>query len=172
MVRLQSISALFLLSTIILLLGSCKEGELKNDAENLFAIVTNSSGDDFSYNSEAGLTYFAPYPFNVGYIGADTAKIEVMIISKKLKKGDKIEILPLAKLSISDFDKVQKDIFVAVPRNPNKKIFQGETFSDFTVEHFSYKQIVEFWYSNRYGLQGTSIDGWTPTSIEQFNSLD
>jgi len=129
--------------------------------------ITNSSGDDFSYGSEDSLSYFAPYPFNIGiHLKESGQELEMMLISKRVDKGKEVEVLPIAELSYKSSTGVSQKVMIAVPIDKDLKIMDSEAFYEFTVEQFSLKQIVEYWYSNRYGLQGTSIEGWSPASIE------
>lgn len=132
-------------------------------------IITNSSGDDFSYLLNEELHHFAPYPFNVGTLVIAMDTLEVMLISKRLNKGQRVGIQPLAKMTLSNAADAEVDIIIATPIEEDLKIIRSSSFYEFTVEQFSYKQMVEYWYSNRYGLQGTSVKGWSPTTIEDLN---
>ncbi len=162
------ITALF---TAVLSLLSCNEPKNPKNAQDLNLKVTYSSGDDFFYQDGDSVRYFAPYPFNVGIFQGESQEVEVMLIAKRINAGSSVEFIPVAKMSMIEPPSVQKDIFVAIPKNRDLRISDGESFYDFTVNQFSYKQLVEFWYSNRYGLQGTSLEGWSPTSVEFFKAL-
>ncbi len=133
--------------------------------------ITNSSGDDYSFSLRDSLVYFAPYPFNVGVSGEGPSSQEVMVISKRIDQGDKVDIFPIAKLTLILADKSSQDIVIAVPEEENLRIIGSRDFYDFTVGQFSLKQIVEYWYSNRHGLQGTSVKGWSPASMEDLNDI-
>lgn len=133
--------------------------------------ITNSSGDDYSYSKGDSTVYFAPYPFNIGFNDGELTSQEVMLISKRVDRGDKVDILPIAKLTLTLADKSSQDIIIAVPEEENLRIIESRDFYDFTVGQFSLKQIVEYWYSNRHGLQGTSVKGWSPASMEDLNDI-
>ena len=156
---------------MISLISSCQQVQSSDDSDMLMVNVTNSSGDDFLYQKGDSTFFFAPFPFNVGILEKDSVEYEMMVLSRKAKVGTDLHVLPLAKLTLTDPDQEQKDIFVAVPVNKADQIFDGETFYDFSVGQFSFKQIIEYWYANRYGLQGTVIEGWAPISEEYFNEL-
>ena len=147
---------------------SCKEGLTPPDQANLTIKITNSSGADFFYDVQEERKYYAPYPFNVGYFQSDIKKQEVMLISRHIDEGKSVEIEPIAKLSLLEASGEEKEVFIAVPIDDNLAIINNMDFSEFTVEQFSLKQIVEYWYSNRYGLQGTSIKGWAPSDLDDF----
>ena len=166
-IRCQDIAFL----TIFLCLISCKEGS-KTTGDNFPSIIiTNSSGDDFSYQFQDSLRYFSPYPFNQGVFEHEETQKEVMLISKRLDKGKRTGIRPIAKLTLNEVNDTLRDIFIALPLDEELKIVECKDFYDFTVEQFSFKQIVEYWYSNRYGLQGTTINGWSPATVEDLNTL-
>lgn len=133
--------------------------------------ITNSSGDDFSYTKQDSTVFFAPYPFNVGKYKLGVSSREVMLISKRVDRGEKVDILPIAKLTLTLADRTNQDIVIAVPEEENLRIIESRDFYDFTVGQFSLKQIVEYWYSNRHGLQGTSVKGWSPASMEDLKDI-
>jgi len=164
----NTISAQYIALFIILwTITSCKRDSVETAEEYLSITITNSSGDDFYYSSNDEVRYFAPYPFNVGYLGLEEQ--EVMLISKRLDKGDEVAIIPIAKMSIMESDLSARDVLIAIPHAEKYRIIESSDFTDFTVGQFSLKQIVEYWYSNRYGLQGTTIQGWsavTPLDIK------
>lgn len=161
---------IFLFLTVCCLLSCDKRSSSESD-QYYSLKITNSSGDDFSYNNGDSTVFFAPYPFNVGVHGTEGAAQEVMLISKRVDSGDKVDILPIAKLTLTLADRTSQDIVIAVPEEENLRIIASRDFYDFTVGQFSLKQIVEYWYSNRHGLQGTSIKGWAPASMEDLKDI-
>ena len=167
----KHIHRLLVLGTILSLILACEPNNSSVIEENLEVKVTNSSGDDFFYEKDSTKQFFAPFPFNVGTLVKDSIEYEVMIISKKLRKGSRLDIIPVARLTLIEPYTTQKNIFVGVPKKEEERIFDGISFYDFSVEHFYYKQIIEYWYANRYGLQGTTIDGWSPVGPDYFNDL-
>lgn len=152
-------------------LASCDQRSNLSTDQYYALKITNSSGDDFSYQRGDSTAYFAPYPFNVGSAKVKASNQEVMLISKRIDKGDKVDILPIAKLTLAFADRTDQDIIIAVPEEENLRIIESRDFYDFTVGQFSLKQIVEYWYSNRHGLQGTSVKGWSPASMEDLNDI-
>ena len=145
---------------------ACDEASQKTEDAGLKVKINHSSGDDFKYEYKDSVNYFAPYPFNVGQITIDTTNQETMLISKRLEKGKEISIIPLASLRMKDKSGKGSTILVAIPDEKDLRIVDVTSFYDFSVEHFAMKQMIELWYINRYGLQGTYIDGWR--AIENF----
>ncbi len=151
---------------LLLLFISCDNKGINEDGDNLQVKIKYGSGDDFSYEEKDSTIYFAPYPFSVGHLSSSEDSKEVMVIAKRLDKGDRIDIIPLAKLSLEHLSGEKQTIILATPEDANLAIMSANSFDDFIVSQFSLKQIVEFWYSNRYGLQGTRVLGWSPASVE------
>jgi len=151
---------------LLLLFISCDNNRTSEDDDNLQIKIIYGSGDDFSYQENDSTLYFAPYPFSVGHLVNNKDSKEIMILSKRLDKGDRIDIIPLAKLSLEHRSGEKQTIILATPVEENLAIMSAVSFDGFIVSQFSLKQIVEFWYSNRYGLQGTRVLGWSPASHE------
>ncbi len=167
--KFQNIGQYIALFVITCLLTACTEKVRTSSGEFPSIKITNSSGDDFSYTLDSVLHYFSPYPFNVGSFIQDDQQQEVMLISKRIEKGIDVDFIPVARLSLSEQSGVMKNVLIAIPNDDQLKIIDSRDFYDFTVAQFSFKQIVEYWYSNRYGLQGTSIKGWSPADIDDLN---
>jgi len=153
--------------SLLVCFASCDNGTSTKEQGDLKVKVTNGSGDDFSFDRDDSTHFFAPYPFSVGQLVGVEESPEIMIISKRLDKGSKVSIVPLAKIQLaSSSDDAEETIFLATPVEEDLSIMSSSSFDDFIVSQFSLKQIVEFWYSNRYGLQGTRVTGWSPASAE------
>lgn len=149
---------------LLLLFVSCANHGSSELGDNLQVKITYGSGDDFSYQEEDSTLFFAPYPFSVGHLYNNEDSKEIMVISKRLDRGDRIKIIPLAKLSLEDKAGSKQTVILATPIDSELSIMPSTSFDEFIVSQFSLKQIVEFWYSNRYGLQGTRVLGWSPAS--------
>ena len=160
------LAMLVLISALI----SCVQKQNAEVGDFLPVNVTNSSGDDFSYMKDEVEHFYAPYPFNIGIYESEQNTVEVMILSKKLKRGQTVQVIPVARLSLHERSESYQDVIVATPVDENLKLFKGESFQDFTVNQFSIKQLIELWYSNRYNLQGTTMEGWSPVSLDYFKS--
>lgn len=140
--------------------AACDKAPHKTEDAGMKVKINHSSGDDFKYDRKDSVNYFAPYPFNVGQITIDTTNQETMLISKRLEKGKEISIIPLASLRMKDKSGQGSTILIAIPDDKDLRIVEATSFYDFSVEHFAMKQMIELWYINRFGLQGTYIDGW------------
>ena len=157
-----------ILFLIMIGLFSCQEAKIESSTEGLSVKIENSSGDDFSYGDPDSPQYFAPYPFNHGNLMIDNKSYEVMILSKKVNKGKTIHVKPLGKMTVSNANRKDTDVIVAIPSDAELEIAEIKDFFDFGITQFGLKQMVEYWYSNRYGLDGSVIKGWEPVAIEDF----
>lgn len=159
---------LILISACIISSIFCKDKGVHIGESGMVVKVLKSSGDDYSYEFANEEVYFAPYPFNFSHVSIDGKEYDVCVISKKLNKGDHLEINPVAKMTLRNGDHSMTDVIIAYPVNEQLRNLNINSFYDFTVVHFSYKQIVEYWYLNRNGLQGTEVLNWKPFTLTDF----
>lgn len=157
-----------MLFIISISLFSCQETKIESSGEGIQVKVVNSSGDDFSYGNEESPQYYAPYPFNHSRITMDEKEYEVMILSKKVNKGKRLTVMPLGKMTVTNRNTADTEVIVAIPTDQELELADIKDFFDFSISQFSLKQMVEYWYSNRYGLDGSVIQGWEPVAIEDF----
>ena len=155
----------YILTILALWLMSCDGTKVGQQDGLLMCKVSKSSGDDFSYTKGEQIFHFAPYPFNVGTLASSPVD-EVMVLSKKLPVGREIAVQPLAQLAVRESDGGRKRVLFVVPEVEDLRLFETGDYSTFTVDHFALKQYIEYWYQNRYGLQGTITEGWGPLSTE------
>jgi len=155
---------------VTLTLNSCQEAKLDLSDDALTIKVDNSSGDDFSYQDSAGQHFFAPYPFPQGKINIEDEAYEVIILSKKLKKGATVGIKPLAQFTVRQPSGVSNEVIVVVPTDTSYQLFDMPDFFGFMVENFALKQILDHWYANKNGLEGTLVENWRPANIPVISS--
>lgn len=162
---------LILISASIISSIFCKDSGVRIEDSGMVIKVLKSSGDDYSYVFGGEEKYFAPYPFNFSQFELSDKKYDICVISKKVEKGDHLEVLPVAKMTVLNGDNSQTEVLITYPVNEQLRIFDITNFYDFTVEKFSYKQIVEYWYLNRNGLQGNQIVNWKPFTLADIHSV-
>jgi hypothetical protein len=165
--RLVIITTLGLLSNV-----ACKNKEYNVKEDGIHIKVERSSGDDFSYQKEGSEEFYAPYPFNFSQITLNNELYDVLTVSKRIESGKSVLIEPVAVLTVKEANNLRTKVLLVMPTNENMRIFTSTDYMTFMVEHFSIKQIVENWYSNRYGLQGAQIDGWQPATRDIFINQD
>ncbi len=147
---------------------SCEKPKKATPTDGLLVKIDHSSGDDFYYDVGEERTYFAPYPFNHATISFNGQTYEMIILSKKVTRGKTIKIRPIAQFTLSDPDRGDSFVLVAVPTEMDLQITQIKDYYEMTVKQFYFKQMVQYWYSNRYGLNGTVVKGWEPVSLMDF----
>jgi len=164
----QLISTFFLVLTIVGFQACSEDISTAAEVGELIEVL-HSSGDNYSYMKDGERHFYAPYPFNQGSIaGKDGTKHEVVVLSKQAAKGSIIGVEIFAKMTIMDVEGNETSIFISSPTNPTHELTPIENFYDFSVEQFYFKQMVQYWYSNRYGLNGTIVKGWEPVSTDTF----
>lgn len=154
---------LFVLLALTIL--SCTESKVEFSETGMMIIIENSSGDDFSYTIKESEYFFAPYPFNHSSITIKEQEYEVIVLSKKLERGSEIGVLPIAKMTVNNADNTITEVIVAQASNPEMQIMPIEDFYDLSVKQFYFKQMVQYWYSNRHGLDGSLIKKWEPIGL-------
>ena len=160
----------FLLLSLSIVFFACKDNKVDISGSGMLIKVYKSSGDDFSYYSSDVEKHYAPYPFNFATIDINQTTYDVLVVSRKAAREDELFVKPIAQMSVVNGDNTTTEVLVTLPGDPQKQIIEASDFYDFTVTHFSLKQIIEHWYINRYGLQGASISGWRPVSMNDFLS--
>ena len=166
---LHKLLSLVLISTALFSMTSCTEKVSNVEERGELIEIIHSSGDDYWHKEAGELNFYAPYPFNQGSLkGKDGIPYDVVIVSKQVKKGKRLGIEIFAKMTIVDFNGEETEILVAKPTNQEYELSPIKDFYGFSVEQFYFKQMVQYWYSNRYGLNGTIVKGWEPTSIDVY----
>ncbi|MFT4568949.1 MAG: hypothetical protein ACI9FN_003919 [Saprospiraceae bacterium] len=166
---LQKYLFTFLVGLTLLTMNSCSPKETSAPEYGELIEIIHSSGDDYSYKEAGEFNFYAPYPFNQGSLkGKDGIRYDVVVLSKQLEKGSNVGIEIFAKMTIVDIDGDETDILMAKPTNKEYELLPIRDFYGFSVEQFYFKQMVQYWYSNRYGLNGTTVKGWEPASIELY----
>ena len=163
---------IFIVAPLMLGLGlqSCTSKSSKEKESGDLIEITHSSGDDYSYEIGEDRKFYAPYPFNQGVLQAkDGVVYDVVILSKRIDKGMKVGVELFAKMTLVDMKGKESDVLIARPTNKSYELSPIMDFYDFSIEQFYLKQMVQYWYSNRYGLNGTIVKGWEPITLDSYN---
>ncbi|MEL6123933.1 MAG: hypothetical protein AAFR14_09430, partial [Bacteroidota bacterium] len=128
---------------------SCKNTNIQESSNGSIIKIDFSSGDDFSYQVGDSTHFFAPYPFNSSELVVDGNQYTVVTLSRKVRSGSQVEILPLAQFTVRYNDRDTEDVVVAVPVDPALQLFEPVDFSSFLVEQFAYKIMLETWFANK-----------------------
>ena len=166
---LRNLSHIIISLLLICGLQSCNSKPSNENESGELIEILHSSGDDYSYKTEGLETFYAPYPFNHGILKSKYGiDYDIVILSKKVEKGKKIGVELFAKMTIVDLKGAETAILIARPNNTIYELCPISDFYDFSIEQFYLKQMVQYWYSNRFGLNGTIVKGWEPANIDAF----
>ncbi len=117
------------------------------------------AGTEFSEEIDGTTKTFLPYITNIGALIDNTERKDIAVVGKRLKKGTHIYVRPFAKLSYEMQDE-KRSIILAIPALEKYRSVEIEAYDDFITEHYAVKQIIEYWYANRYGLGRVSDVKW------------
>lgn len=156
----------YLCLSLILISVSCKDSLLPATTGGFKIKVIKSSGDDFYYDDEGSIAYFAPYPFNLGQFQDEGFIHDVVILSKRVETGTMLAIHPVAELTLDNVQRGKTRVVVAVPDEHSLRIFDIQNYYDLNSKHFAIKKMIEEWYQNRYGLNGSRVISWNEISSE------
>ncbi|MEM9648586.1 MAG: inorganic diphosphatase [Bacteroidota bacterium] len=111
---------------------------------------------------------FVPYPANYGFvpstvsnseIGGDGDALDVLIISKQLKKGAVIEAIPVAILKLIDEGEMDYKI-IAIPEKKEYRTIRATSYVELLNNYPSAMQIIELWFLNYNRKDSATIEGW------------
>ncbi len=154
--------------TFMVLISACKNTSESpiSHIDGEMVKVLKSSGDDFSFTLDDTIAYFVPHLFNLGTSSSNPALEEVLIISRKLEPGKEITVKPFGIMHVSNDNGIEQKVSLAYPSDRSLQLFEIRDFNQFSVEHFAIKHMIEYWYTNRYGLDGSRILSTEPYSVE------
>ena len=123
--------------------------------------IVNSAGTSFEYE-EGGKKYtFLPYIINEGNGSKNGKKFKVGVIGSRVASGVQLHVRPIATLIYNHLQREEK-IIIAVPVDKKYRSMEIDSYDAFITEYFASKQLIEYWYSNRYGLGSVSDVRWNP----------
>lgn len=143
-----------MLVIMIVAMQSCKEDVQKTvilDEDNGVEVkVVHSAGDNWEETDN-----FLPLPFNVAKLGGD----EVILLSKRVKKGEKLTVKPLGAIRILQNDTLITYV-VALPVKSKYKTFNTVDFDEFSTVHSGAKWIIEQYLINRKNPYSVKLKSW------------
>lgn len=169
MPKIAKYISIYLLGLCMVHVIACDSDQTTEDIEGLLVTIAHSSGDDCLQSGTVAQRYYAPYPFNQAELPQeDGSHREVMIISRKIDVGKQVGVIPFAKMTTLHLDGSESVILIAKPTNKKYELEPIDDFYDFGIEQFYLKQMVQYWYLNRNGLNGTIIKEWKALDQEEY----
>ncbi len=154
-------------------LFACKDAqEVQTQEQGMLVKILHSSGDDFSYTEGGETIYFSGYPFNYGQVVHQNETYDVLVLSRRITSGNYESVLPIARMQANEPKQGKSKVVIAIPVDESKRICNATDFIGFMIEQYSFKHIVEYWYSNRFGLQGSQVESWQATDLGYFSNAN
>ena len=147
-----------LLVITFLYLVSCTESYKPQEGEILMTIEIPLGSDFVHIDGEKEIKYL-PFLVNEGSATFDDRIKKIALIGTKLKEGQEVYVKPVAKLKYVK-DGSRNERILAIPAEEKYRTIEIDSYESLLTEYFSTKQMLEYWYSNRYGLGGVSDISW------------
>ena len=157
MITRYTIFSLTVLSAFFL--NSCTENYIPQPGEVEMEIDI-SIGSQFEYRDEDKAYDFLPYITNEGDATFNNRKRRFALVGKKMNIGDQLYVKPIAKMKYRRLDRTH-EVILAIPAEEKYRTIELTGYEALITEYYSTKQIVEYWYANRYGLGGVSDLRWS-----------
>ncbi len=119
--------------------------------------------DTIRVNAKPRVLEYLPYPANSGFLltekdGQDL-KLPVWILCQRLNPGEIVEITMLGLLDYTE-ERVQKSVWLAVPKDETLKTVDATDFKDFIIRYDPVKFMLEYWIKNLNGIGKVSQIVW------------
>lgn len=157
-----------ILFVIVVFLIACKEEEKDIPTvsfhEGYDVLISLPAGESI----EDSKVPFLPAPFNMATFKGQANNLRAIIISDRLGKNKQIKILPVAFLSTST-GMLQDRYVIAVPADTTLRTVAISDFSDFSVNHYGIRNMVENWFKYKNENERSLQVQWSSeqTAIEQ-----
>jgi hypothetical protein len=148
---------LAILTFFIFLLFSC-QNKVDLDQGPISVSIIHSSGDDYLKNEENQVVSFLPYPTNFASLESNGISYDVFLLSKKIEKGTQVGILPFREIHFKDSDSGYSRVVLALPTDQSLRLLlNGDVNMEDEDNLFSAIHLIQYWYSNKEGLNGNHI---------------
>lgn len=118
-----------------------------------------NAGSHFEHREGQEVMTFLPYLTNEGSGLVEGRLSDMAVIGKHIKRGQKVYAMPVAKMKYY-YGVDEKELIIAIPVEEKHRSVEISSYDDLITEFYSTKQLIEFWYANRYGLGSVSDIRW------------
>ena len=149
--------------TLYMLVGcsgsSANKGNENEDGSYELSIEI-SAGDDYFEVVQQDTFAFTPYPYNFGTIrsGSDI-KLSCMVISNRLSRKSRIDVLPIGILNYREFDQ-DKKLIITIPRNPEDRVVDADVLIDLVTKYPAIKNMIQDWTVGKCGIGCARFLSW------------
>lgn len=152
------------LSVISFLLLSCNSQSSNNGKKNEDGSyelhIDISAGDDYYEVVDQDTFSFTPYPYNFGYIKTQgTEKLSCLVISNRLSKNSRINVIPIGLLNYREFDE-DKKLIVTVPRDVDDRVVKANDLMDLVTKYPAIKNMIQDWTVGKCGIGCAKFLSW------------
>ena len=170
MYRKTIFKQLTIFTSLMFLFWSC-QNKVDLDQGPISVHILHSSGDDYIANEENQKVSFLPYPTNFATLDAKGSTYEVLLLSKKIEKGTQVGILPFREIHFKNSDSGYKRVILAMPTDQSMRL-SAMDHENIVDEDFLFSAIhlIQYWYSNKEGLNGNHIALDKAVSYEDYKN--
>ena len=154
---------------LFMVMSSCGSDEPIYATEPLQVTISHVAGDPYAYvESENQTKHFAPYPFHHAIMLIDGSQRDVFIIGKSVYHNAELGILPFEELDFEHENGEKSSVILAIPSDPTIQFLDYSAFLNDADKLYSYLHILEYWYTNRHGLNGTRLVNRRSVTYENY----
>lgn len=136
------------------------ESGSKNDDGSYEVSIKISAGDDYFEIIEKDTFSFTPYPYNFGEIkNGGPIELSCLVISNRLSKNSRINVIPIGLLNYMEFDE-QKKLIIAVPRDKDDRVVKVTDLLDLVARYPSIKNMIQDWTVGKCGVGCAKFLSW------------
>lgn len=132
---------------VLLLLTACNQNKVadnRSESRSIKAAVFLSAGENYPIFNESGLPTF----FNIARILSESGQeMPTLILSDRLNKGAKVDLIPLASFSFNRDTTEYKYIVSTIDGSPLAK--EDESGHEFLINHVNIQNSLEMWFRSQ-----------------------
>ena len=163
--RLLIYIRLFCVVQIFASCGSAVGGKKEKSEDGSFeAKIIISAGDDYYEIVGQDTFSFTPYPYNYGVIKNDgEQKLSCLVLSNRLSKNSRINILPIGLLNYIEFNE-DKKLIIAIPREQDERVIAARDLLDLVSKYPAIKSMIQDWTLGKCGIGCAKLVSWEDAS--------
>ena len=150
----MKIRNIYIVGLLIFSFFSCKEERTKKlvvDENNAVKVnITHSAGDKWLASDS-----FLALPFNVANGGGE----EILVLSERLKKGEKIDVKPIGAVRVEKNDSLLTYV-IGLPSDKKLQTIPAADFDEFSTVYSGAKWIIEQYLVNRQDADLVKLKSW------------
>jgi len=119
-----------------------------------------SAGDNYYEIIKQDTFSFTPYPYNFGIIKSEgEQKLSCLVISNKLSRKSRINVIPIGLLNYREFGE-HKKLIITVPRDKSDRVVKVNDLMDLVTKYPSIKNMIQDWTVGKCGIGCAKFLSW------------